>query len=186
MVFNYFNRLTPAQKRVYRRSDQITTVPLPDPVAFQPLVKRLESALKKEDRKTTQRYAQELVTGLTSVLDAPRIRVEILQVRPSNGNSELHGFYIPEEKSKVARIKLWMRTAKLKQVVAFKTFFRTLLHELCHHLDYEVFGLPETFHTQGFYRRESHLVHQLLSGTTAARPSNRKRTITRRAAAKRK
>lgn len=186
MVFNYFNRLTPVQKRIYRRSDQITTVPLPDPVAFQPLVKRLESALKKEDRKTTQIYAQELINALTTVLEAPRIRVEILQARPSNGNSELHGFYIPEEKFKAARIKLWMRTAKLKQVVAFKTFFRTLVHELCHHLDYEVFGLPETFHTQGFYRRESHLVHQLLSGAKLARPANGKRPLPRRAAAKRK
>ncbi|MBK8019762.1 MAG: SprT-like domain-containing protein [Betaproteobacteria bacterium] len=31
-----------------------------------------------------------------------------------------------------------------------RTFLRTLLHELCHHLDYEMFRLEETFHTEGF------------------------------------
>ena len=41
------------------------------------------------------------------------------------------------------------------QVVAFRTFLRTLIHELCHHLDYELFLLEETFHTEGFYKRES-------------------------------
>jgi hypothetical protein len=55
-----------------------------------------------------------------------------------------------------------MRTAKHRRVVAFRTFLRTLLHELCHHLDYELFGLDESFHTQGFYKRESSLFHQLV------------------------
>ena len=55
-----------------------------------------------------------------------------------------------------------MRTAQSKQVVAFKTFLRTLIHELCHHLDYELFAMEETFHTEGFYKRESSLVGALL------------------------
>jgi hypothetical protein len=54
-----------------------------------------------------------------------------------------------------------MRTVARKQVVAFKTFLRTLLHELCHHLDYELYRLPETFHTEGFYKRESSLYYQI-------------------------
>jgi hypothetical protein len=54
-----------------------------------------------------------------------------------------------------------MRTVARKQVVAFKTFLRTILHELCHHLDYELYKLPETFHTEGFYKRESSLYYQL-------------------------
>ncbi|MGH7255674.1 MAG: hypothetical protein ACREI3_07840, partial [Nitrospirales bacterium] len=55
-----------------------------------------------------------------------------------------------------------MRTAKRRQVVAFRTFLRTLVHELGHHVDYELLGLAETFHTEGFYKRESNLLHQLL------------------------
>jgi hypothetical protein len=36
-------------------------------------------------------------------------------------------------------------------------------HEICHHLDYELFALPETFHTDGFYKRESSLANALLA-----------------------
>jgi hypothetical protein len=42
-------------------------------------------------------------------------------------------------------------------VVAFRTFLRTLLHEVCHHLDYTYLRLPDSFHTQGFFQRESSL-----------------------------
>ena len=69
-----------------------------------------------------------------------------------------------------AIIKLWMRTAKNQRVVAFRSFLRTLLHELCHHLDYELFKLEETFHTEGFYKRESSLFYQLVP-KTAESPS---------------
>jgi hypothetical protein len=64
-----------------------------------------------------------------------------------------------------------MRTAKRKQVVAFKTFLRTVLHELCHHLDYEYFGLEDSFHTEGFYQRESNLFYSL---TGTQRPPKQK------------
>jgi hypothetical protein len=79
------------------------------------------------------------------------------------GSGELHGLYEPEDEGKLARISVWMRTAQKKNVVAFKTFLRTLIHELCHHLDYDLFALEETFHTEGFYKRESTLVAALLA-----------------------
>jgi hypothetical protein len=44
-------------------------------------------------------------------------------------------------------------------------------HSLCHHLDYELYKLPETFHTEGFYKRESSLLHQLQ--TSIAAPGKR-------------
>jgi hypothetical protein len=50
-----------------------------------------------------------------------------------------------------------MRTAKRGQVVAFRTFLRTLLHEVCHHLDYHYLHLRESYHTEGFFQRESSL-----------------------------
>jgi hypothetical protein len=55
-----------------------------------------------------------------------------------------------------------MRTARQRRVVAFRTFLRTLLHELGHHLDYEHLRLADSFHTEGFYKRESSLFHQLV------------------------
>jgi hypothetical protein len=63
-----------------------------------------------------------------------------------------------------------MRTARQRRVVAFRTFLRTLLHELCHHLDYQLLRLPDSFHTEGFYKRESSLFHQLMGdGETEGR-----------------
>jgi len=87
--------------------------------------------------------------------------------RPSGDYGELHGLYEPEEGRARARITVWMRTASRRQVVAFKTFLRTLTHELCHHLDYELFALEETFHTEGFYKRESSLANALLAAEAA-------------------
>jgi hypothetical protein len=78
---------------------------------------------------------------------------------------ELHGLYVPEPEGGAAPvIRVWMRTARQGRVVAFRTFLRTLLHEVCHHLDYELLGLDESFHTEGFFRRESSLFRQLVPG----------------------
>ena len=54
-----------------------------------------------------------------------------------------------------------MITAKRGQVVAFRTFLRTLVHEICHHLDYTLLDLPDSLHTDGFYTRESNIVRRL-------------------------
>jgi hypothetical protein len=56
-----------------------------------------------------------------------------------------------------------MLTAKREQVVAYRTFLRTLLHEVGHHLDYELLRLGDSFHTAGFFKRESSLTNQLLA-----------------------
>lgn len=92
----------------------------------------------------------------------PVLRVHVLGVRPCDDYAELHGLYEPADSGRYrARMYIWMRTAKRHKVVAFKTFVRTLIHELCHHLDYEYYQLQESPHTKGFYRRESYLVKQL-------------------------
>ncbi len=59
------------------------------------------------------------------------------------------------------QISVWMFTAKRGQVVAYRTFLRTLMHELGHYLDYALLRLEESFHTTGFFRRESFLVKTL-------------------------
>ena len=65
-----------------------------------------------------------------------------------------------------------MRTAHRRQVVAFRTFLRTLLHEVCHHLDYDLLRLPDSFHTEGFYKRESSLLKQILGEGTRGERSH--------------
>ena len=97
----------------------------------------------------------------------PKIRVRVLAQRPADDSGELHGLYEPDDAGTPARVSVWMRTAARRDVVAFKTFLRTLVHELCHHLDYELYKLPETFHTEGFYKRESTLANALLQQESA-------------------
>jgi hypothetical protein len=162
MVFAYYKRLTASQKRAYDKSDRVTSVRIPDASELHPLVNALESALKKEDRKRTEILSQKLVSALTIRLKVPAIRVKVLAVRPHDSRGELHGLYNPCTEQLPAIMDVWMRTAQQKRVVAFRTFLRTLLHEICHHLDYEYFRFLYSFHTEGFYKRESSLFHQLM------------------------
>jgi len=161
MPFAYFDRLSPARKRIYLRSDSIERVDLPQSPLAEGLVKDMEAALGSENRGEAERFAQALLNDLCTRLKVPRVRVRVLSVRPSGNWGELHGLYEPFEDGTPPLITVWMRTVAKKQVVAFKTFLRTVLHELCHHLDYELYKLPETFHTEGFYKRESSLYYQL-------------------------
>ena len=166
MPFAYYARLTRAQQAIYRKSDEVTAVRLPEPVALRPLVDELARTLASEDRLKTQAAAQRLLAGLAFYLDAPPVRVELLAARPARSWGELHGLYTTGNRSRPAHITLWMRTARQKRVVAFRTFLRTLLHELGHHLDYTVLKLADSFHTEGFYKRESSLFHQLMGDRT--------------------
>ncbi|OGW46526.1 MAG: hypothetical protein A2078_06435 [Nitrospirae bacterium GWC2_57_9] len=161
MVFSYYNRLKPVQKRIYRKSDAIHAVPLPNAADLHHLIPPLVLALKEGDVARTEDLCGKLATGIASGLKAPPVRVKVLAARPSADWGELHGLYVPAEGQAAALITVWMRTAQRRQVVAFRSFVRTLLHEICHHLDYELFMLEESYHTDGFYKRESSLFHQL-------------------------
>lgn len=162
MVFSFYTKLTPVQRRIYRQSDHVTSIVLPDSSPLAEDVARLATALAREDRAQTQDRAQALVSALASRLKVPPVRVEVLEKRPDNDWGELQGLYTPAERRVQARITVWMRTAKRRQVVAFRTFLRTVLHEVCHHLDYELLCLHDSLHTEGFYKRESSLFHQLM------------------------
>jgi hypothetical protein len=172
LVFDYYKRLSARRQSIYRQSDAITAVRLPDPLPLRPAADALVAALKSEDRSVVQGLSQTITDGIIGQLKLPRLRIQVLAVRPSDDWGELHGLYLPEEDGKPARIQLWMRTAKHKRVVAYKSYLRTLLHEVCHHLDYEFYKFPETFHTEGFYNRESSLLYQLVPGAKpeAAQP----------------
>src|SRR5512147_34860 len=162
MVFSYYKKLSAAQKRVYRKSDEIHAVPLPDPEGLRQLISGLASALGQEERERIEEICRALALGMSNRLGVPPLRVKVLAVRPSATWGELHGLYELAAGRASAVISLWMRTAKHKRVVAFRAFLRTLLHEICHHLDYHLYRLPDSFHTEGFYKRESSLFHQLV------------------------
>ena len=94
MPFAYYDRLTRAQQRVYRRSDDIASVSIPRADELRPLIEAV---------------AETLAEG-----------------------------------------------------------YRARLHERCHHPDYELLRLPDSFHTDGFYRRELSLLRQLLPSAMGA------------------
>ena len=161
MVFSFYERLTARQQSIYRQSDDIKYLRLKTVDKLQLDAKKLGEILESEQLGEVQLICQQIANEIISQIKAPPVNVEVLSVRPSDDWGELHGLYLPEDDGETARIQVWMRTAKHKRVVAFKSFLRTLLHELCHHLDYEHFGFPETFHTEGFYSRESSLFKQI-------------------------
>jgi hypothetical protein len=168
MRFAYYDRLSPARQKIYRSSDGIVTLGIPRGQDHGPAMVRIEAGLRADERSAVQDECQALIDALTAGYRVPKVRVRVLARRPTDSYGELHGLYEPEERRTPARISVWMRTAHKQQVVAFKTFVRTVIHELCHHLDYELFALEETFHTEGFYKRESSLVAALLAQREAA------------------
>jgi len=161
--FAYFDRLSAASKRTYRRSDRIARVELPDVARLMPLASLIAPRLEAASVGGVREACQRLVDEMNAQLATPPVTVKVLERRPANSDYELQGLYEPDEVAGgTARITVWMRTAKKENVVKFRTFLRTLLHEVCHHLDYELYKLDETFHTEGFYARESALMRELL------------------------
>lgn len=143
--------------------------------ALYPRVAALREALQAGRREQVARAARALMAVLTEQLKVPRVRVEVLTARPHDDWGELHGLYESAQGRRWACITVWMRTAKRQQVVAFRTFLRTLLHELCHHLDYLLYQLADSYHTEGFYQREASLFRQLVSPRDAAQGVRRAR-----------
>ncbi len=166
MPFAYYDRLSPARQAVYRQSDAIATLELPSGIVVADQVRSIRDGLERAQRPKVQMGAQRLVDALVGGFAVPPVNVRVLAARPSDVDGELHGLYEPDEEIDVARISVWMRTAQKRQVVAFKSFLRTLVHEFLHHLDYEHFKLPETFHTEGFYKRESSLTNALFAAAS--------------------
>jgi hypothetical protein len=161
MPFAYYARLSRAQQKVYDQSDRITEIRLAEPAALHPLVADLDRSLRSEDRAATERATARLIRSLCEAMGLPPVAVQVLAARPHARWGELHGLYTTE-RGRPPKIQLWMRTARRKRVVAFRTYLRTLLHEVGHHVDYAGLRLRDSFHTEGFYKRESSLFHQLV------------------------
>ncbi len=162
--FPYYARLRPKQQATYRRSDAITEVPLEPSANAQRVVSTLrtiQAGLAGDERTRVQRGTAALVRILCDQLEVPRVTLRVLARRPSDAAAELHGLYEREE-GKRAVLRVWMRTAAQKRPVAYRTFVRVVMHELCHHLDYDKYALGDSMHTHGFFARESSLVLQLL------------------------
>jgi hypothetical protein len=165
-VPNFRHRLSRAQQREYDRSNAVSAVAVHVSPRCARAVVLLEWALVHADRERTQRVAQVICDEVCAALRVAGLRVEVRETRPSNRRGELHGLY--ESVGRSHLISVWMFTAKRGQVVAYRTFLRTLVHELGHHLDYAHLGLRDSLHTDGFFQRESSVVRQLLAAAARA------------------
>ena len=166
---NERRRFSSAYERACERSNAVAAIRVPRNGALGAQALALVDALAGADRRRVQEASQRLLDEFCKILGVPPLQVEVRGKRPANRYGELHGLYTPAStRARCDRVQVWMYTARRQQVVAFKTFLRTLLHELCHHLDYEHLKLGCSLHTEGFYKRESSLVHAALPSAKAA------------------
>ena len=173
----FYHRLPLQAQRRYLASDVIDRFPLtPSPAAFT-MVANLMHALDGGAPSIVQRASQALLNEVCRLLGVRPVRIEVRSVRPHNSRGELHGLFYPRAPVRKAAtpvrsratspppgeplIVLWMRTAQRHDVVKPRTFLRTLMHELGHYLDYAFLKLADSYHSGGFYQRESFLVRTL-------------------------
>ncbi len=166
--FGYYARLWKPEQAVYRASDRVGLVALGGALDdLRALAAAIVPALASERCEAVRAASQALCSAVCARLDVRAPAVKVLRVRPRAADeSELHGLYTTGPRARPL-IRVWMRTAARRRVVSHRTFVRTLLHELAHHLDFELYGLSESFHTLGFFKRESSLVRQLLPRATS-------------------
>ena len=161
MRFSYYNDLSAHQQLVYRKSDAVERLALRPDRAKQDAARDIERAIEEENLRKLQQKANGLCWLVCSELKIKPVVVKVRAKRPSKRGGELHGLF-EWEKGKTPVITIWARTAKKRQMVSFKTFLRTLIHELCHHIDFLGFRFRESFHTQGFFKRESSLYKSIV------------------------
>jgi hypothetical protein len=144
----------------YLKSDQLVCLDLPGDDRLLMPARQIEEALSGEQPMPVRIACAEFLTAAAEFyrVVTPPIRVlaaRPLRVQEGGWATELFGDYHHDNKL----IRVWMRTAVQKHVTSFGTFFSTLCHEFCHHLDREWLGFPHTPHTRGFYERTAALYH---------------------------
>jgi hypothetical protein len=164
---SYFYRLPAHAQRAYLQSDSTTQYAFVPDKASADAVASLIRVLTHGRAATTQAAATKVAAEMCRVAGVPAVSIDVREVRPKNTRGELHGLFYPANPHQRTPplIVLWMRTAERHDVVKPRTFVRTLMHELGHYFDYSVLKLDESFHTRGFFARESFLMR-----TTVARP----------------
>jgi hypothetical protein len=153
----WYARLPPSLRRVAEASDRVTSLSFRPSPALVQTVTALADTLPGGNTVEVQVLSQRIADGVCAGFGVSKVWVRVAERRPHDQRGELHGLYVPGVPPARDTITLWMYTAKLAKVVAPRTFLRTLLHELCHHLDYTHLRLRDSLHTQGFYQRESSL-----------------------------
>src|SRR5438552_5039016 len=148
-----------ANRAGFLESERIKTLDLPQGGRLLAIAQAIESAMDGARTVDVRRACTEFLETTSQFYRVPDCDVRVLAARPlrvrESWSSELFGDYNPE----TMMIRVWMRTAVRKEVTSFGTFVSTLCHEFCHHLDFQKFGFPDSWHTRGFYERAAALYH---------------------------
>jgi len=143
----------------FMESDRITTLDLPHDGRLLTCAKTIESAMKAGTTADVRRACAEFLAATSEFYRTAPCGVRVLAARPlrvrEHWATELFGDYHPQS----MLIRVWMRTAVRKEVTSFGTFPSTLCHEFCHHLDFQRFGFPDSWHTRGFFERTAAFYH---------------------------
>ncbi|MHB8384271.1 MAG: hypothetical protein ACYDC3_18245 [Candidatus Binataceae bacterium] len=161
----FFHRMPPLAQRAYLRSDSIGKFDFEPTASARAAVAALTRALESDGPAAIALATRVVAIEVCRMAAVMPLAVEVRSVRSRNQRGELHGLFYPfDARSRTPpHIVLWMRTAQRHDVVRPRTFVRTLMHELVHYLDYALLRLGDSYHTMGFFRRESFLVRMLLS-----------------------
>jgi len=137
----------------FLESDRIKTLDLPQDGCLLAMAKSIELAMKDGASADVRRACAEVLAACSRFYKVPECSLRVLSARPlrvrEHTATELFGDYSPE----TMLIRVWMRTAVRKEVTSF------LCHEFCHHLDFQRFGFPNSWHTRGFYERAAAIYH---------------------------
>ncbi|MBK8019763.1 MAG: hypothetical protein IPK20_25790 [Betaproteobacteria bacterium] len=88
MPFAYYDRLTPARRRIYDRSDALTELPIPAGDDLRPLAEALFQSLAQDRETAVQRDCQRLLDALTLRFGVPSLRARCSpSVRAATGAS---------------------------------------------------------------------------------------------------
>ena len=143
----------------FQESDRIGTLALPPQASLLSLAQAIEVGMMNDKTAEVRAACESFLQSLSRFYQVPDCPVRVLASRPlhirENWSSELFGDYDPS----TMVIRVWMRTAVKKEVTSFGTFLSTLVHEYCHHLDFQLFHFPDSWHTRGFYERAAVLYH---------------------------
>ena len=143
----------------FTESDGIADLALPTQAALLTLTESIETAMKNGNTPEVRVACEVFLKSLSGFYQVSDCSIRVLASRPlrirENWSSELFGAYDPSTMA----IRVWMRTAVKKEITSFGTFLSTLVHEYCHHLDFQHFKFPDSWHTRGFYERAAVLYH---------------------------
>jgi hypothetical protein len=157
-----------ANLAAFAKSDRIKTLDLPQDEMLIKITHSIEFAMKADTITDVRRACAHFLHATSNFYKVPDCGIRVLAARPlrvrENWATELFGDYSPE----TMLIRVWTRTAIKKEITSSGTFLSTLCHEFCHHLDFQRFGFPDSWHTRGFYERAAALYHH-------ARGTSRKR-----------